>query len=71
MIRWDTENKHSTYVSQTERGGKSTREGDKIGVGRQERMKLGKGKEDRDDRTRDERWMGTSKILRKLNPLTH
>ena len=40
-----------TCVTHSERGGKRQREGDKRGIGRLERMKLGNGKKDRDDRS--------------------
>ena len=36
---------------ETEHGGKRTREGDKSGIGRLERMKRGNGIKDRDDRS--------------------
>ena len=43
---------HSSCVTQTKRGGKSTREGVRNGVGRHERMKRGIGMKDRDERSR-------------------
>ena len=42
---------HTHHVSQTEHGGKRTKEGAKSGIGRLERTKRGNGIKDRDDRS--------------------
>jgi hypothetical protein len=48
----DRLNKHSTCPAQAEHGRKSTREGDKNGLERRERMKRGRGMNVRDERSR-------------------
>ena len=46
------EKKHLVCDTWSEHGGKSTREGDKNGVGRRERMERGRGMNRRDERSR-------------------
>ena len=45
-------NEHSACAASTERGGKSTREGVKSGVGRRERLKHEVGMKDREERSK-------------------
>ena len=44
--------RHSVCAVKSERGGKSTRDGDKSGVGRRERIKRGRGTQDREERSK-------------------